>query len=764
MKANYLSIKMTRKLLTAILFAFGVSFTSCQKDIPSVDTYLDLGISDDKLRIDAPAEGIADVESTPNTDYLKERLWYNVHTDYQAWQVEVEYLYDADLDWITIWPKSGVLDGRFSVSVARNKATPYPREAIIYVKSGGVTLKSIRVTQAPVPAKLELGMEGLTRITFASKASSKTARLSTNVLWVAEIVTPDADWLSISDFEDQSLLLTTVENPNDYPRSAVVRFTMIGGLEDKSVDLNVVQRDKSTDAEFADRRSIAEVLAQVGPTGGEVQGNVYVEAYVTSDLTTRNFDTKRRWPGTDSPKQTFWQEYMYENRYMWVQDDSGKGLMLEWLSGELNDYPLNTKVKMHLVGTTIVTDAFTGSLKIGSVEPDMIFDSEESTGITPVQLDSFDNIADYVNSLVTIDPVQFALPYGTYVNIDERYFNQQYVTDVTVNSVPYCETSRQYGHLIMDKNGNRYRLVTECTFTERYIRAIPQGSGPLTAIVTKNRLAGENHIVLRLRSDSDNEVSNDASTRLTKIISRFGPHLHTDTGKETVEADISNGTGGKANGKLRTGVFVKVTPTGNSTGMYWSQTYARMPTFLSSINIAKEKFNGLMQDAQTTVLPQPENVNPVMYCSMNANHMWNTSLASQIPDAKLGGWLITLNTEGITGDLYLTFDTSSSQSGPAWMRLQWKEITVESPLFTTKDKWNTIVPRYEIPNWDVNFHCLQYSFKLPDEIKGKKEVVIRHITDYEDDGTEAKRAARNGAVSGNGGTNRIGVWTLEELK
>ncbi len=751
MKANkYLSIKAVRILPIAVLLALAVGFTACQKDDPTVDTYIDLGIPDDKLKIEAPVEGIADKESTSDQSYLKNRLWYNVHTDYQAWQIEVEYLYDADLDWVTVWPKNGEVDGRFSVSVARNKTTPYLREALVHIKSGGQTLKTIKVSQAAVAPVLELGMEGLTRMTFASKASEKTAKLNTNVLWVAEITTPNTDWLSLSDFEAQSVLLTVKANPGSSPRSAVVRFTMIGGSDDLFVDLSVVQRDKSTDPEYATLTTIADVLNKVGPNGGEIEENVYVEACVTSDLSRRNFDSRRQWPGTESTSQTFYADYMYEKRYMWIQDESERGLMLEWLSADFNNYPLNTKLKVHLVGATVVKDAFTGALKIGSVEPDMIFGSEESDGIAPVELDSFDNIADYVNTLIKVNPVQFALPYGTYVNIDERYFNQQYMTDVTTSSVPYCETSRQYGHFIMDKHGNRYRLVTECTFTERYIRAIPSGSGPLTAIVTKNWLANENQIVLRLRMDSDNEVSDDASTRLTNVISRFGPYTYNSSGLPSIQAAIGNGT-------FRTGVFTKVTPSGDGTGMYWSQTYARMPKSLSDITI---------DDAgvQSTDVPQPSDANEFMYPCINANQMWNPNLASVIPDAKIGGWIITLDTRGVTGDLYLTFDSSSSQSGPAWMRLQWKEIVVPSDSFTTKDTWNTIITRYEIPNWDVNFHCQQYSYKLPAEIKGKKEVIIRHITDFESDGSEAKRAARNGAVAGNGGTNRMGVWSLEELK
>lgn len=740
MKTNlYRMIGVGRAMAAAVvLVSLMFGFEACKTD-PVSNSYVKLGYLDEE----------SDEISIPVTGQEKP-LWFNLYSDHSAWTVEVDYLYDADLNWITVWPNKGSGDGRFGITVNENKDTPYLREANVNIISNGTVIRTVNVKQEAVAPRLKLGMEGLTRLTFSSKAAEKTAILNTNTLWRAEITSMSEEgWLSLTDFSEQAQSISVTANTGTAERTAVIRFTMVGGTGELFVDLDIKQRDSSTDAEFATLTTIEDILNQLGPGGGEITENVYIDGYVTSDLSTRNFDVKRQWPVTDATSE-FDQAINYEKRFMWVQDEGEKGMMFEWLSGTYNIYELNTNVKIHLIGCTVVTDAFTGAPKIGNVEPDMVFESQASDGIAPVELNSFDNIADYVNTLVKISPVQFALPYGTYVNINEGYFNEKFTDDATRYAVPYCETSRQYGHLIMDGNGNTCRLVTECTFTERYIRSMPQGSGALTAIVTKNYLAGENHYVLRLRSDSDNEISEDASTRLTKIVSRFGPY-------EYNASRISNVTATEGNGSMKTGVSTSISSSSSDGVMYWSSTYARFIT--TGITIDEK-------GAQSPDIPQSENIYTSAYACVNSANIWNPSLASSIADSRLGGWIFTLSTVGVTGDLYLTFDSSSSAAGPAWMRLQWKEIVDPNDEFTTKDQWNTIVSRYELPNWNTNLHMHQYSFKLPDELKGRNKIIIRHITDFEADGTTAPARATRipGTTASNGGTNRFGLWTLEEIK
>lgn len=762
MKANlHKLIDMGRAALIAlVLLSFTIGFSACAKD-PVTNSYSKIGYSpnadDDTSNpvftdgvLNVPAEGWKVVEDLKEVD---KKTWFNFHSDYPTWNVEVEYLFDKELDWITVWPKNGTDDGRFYIRVATNSDTPYVREAIVYVKSGGNTLDSFKVRQEAVAPKLSLGMEGLTRLTFSNQPSEKTAILNTNVIWNAEIIAnsdPDNDWLEFGEFTKTTQNFSVKENKGSGERTATVRFKMAGGAGEIFTDLNIKQRDASTSPQFATLKTISQILAETGPTGGEIAGNVYIEGYVISDLSTRNFDVKRRWTVTD-PNVKFDAAVDYDTKLMWVQDDSNKGLMFEWLAGMYNTYPLNTKVKIHLVDCTVVVDGWTGCLKIGSVEPDAVFESAESDGVTPVKLTSLDNIADYENTLVTISPVQFAIPYGTYVNIDERGFNTQFTTTSTTGTswaVPYCETSRQYGHQIMDKNGNTIRLMSECTFTERYARMMPEGSGDLTAIVTRHYLANKNEYVLRLRRDSDNEVSDDASTRISNVVSRFGPWIQTGVNMTEIKANDGNGS-------LRTSVYTSFTAN-SSTGVYWSYTYGRVEPTTIVID---------QDGVQTPAVAQDnDNLTETVYSCLNSNQMWNSAYASIITEPKLGGWFFTLSTKDVAADsqMVLSFDTSSSGSGPAWMRLQWLEIVDENDLYKPKNEWNTLVERYEIGHWDINQHLQQYSYKLPKAMNGKNKIVIRHITDF-DGSKDNERASRNGSATGSGGTNRIGSWRIEEI-
>lgn len=128
---------------------------------------------------------------------------------------------------------------------------------------------------------------------------------------------------------------------------------------------------------------------------------------------------------------------------------------------------------------------------------------------------------------MTLKKVEFAQPAGTYCNIDERYTQStpSYATIAyNATAMPFCDGNDFYGHLLRDEEGNTCKLYTTTWFLDRFATLIPEGSGPLTGIVTKyyKQSTGEVYII-RLRQHEDNRVSADASTRMSKTLIQFGP-------------------------------------------------------------------------------------------------------------------------------------------------------------------------------------------------------------------------------------------------
>lgn len=96
--------------------------------------------------------------------------------------------------------------------------------------------------------------------------------------------------------------------------------------------------------------------------------------------------------------------------------------------------------------------------------------------------------------------------------------------------MPFCDGNDFYGHLLRDEEGNTCKLYTTTWFLDRFAALVPEGSGPLTGIVTKyyKQSTGEVYII-RLRQHEDNQVSTDASTRMSKTLIQFGPFGDTNT-------------------------------------------------------------------------------------------------------------------------------------------------------------------------------------------------------------------------------------------
>lgn len=291
-----------------------------------------------------------------------------------------------------------------------------------------------------------------------------------------------------------------------------MRFQAIGtNMEKLYADLTIVQFDTAQDPNNGEKLTVAEAVARYADAG-KITDNVWVEGYVTSDREKRNFDLN----------------------VMTLQDDSRRGLLFEFASTNDNTFRMNERLKVHLLGQQLVTDATTRSLKVAAFTSNSVFERDEAgTGIAPVELESIAELPNYENTLVTLKKVEFVQPAGTYCNIDERYTQStpSYATIAyNATAMPFCDGNDFYGHLLRDEEGNTCKLYTTTWFLDRFAALVPEGSGPLTGIVTKyyKQSTGEVYII-RLRRHEDNRVSSDASTRMSKTLIQFGPFDDTNT-------------------------------------------------------------------------------------------------------------------------------------------------------------------------------------------------------------------------------------------
>ncbi|MDE5638066.1 MAG: hypothetical protein K2I43_08665, partial [Alistipes sp.] len=362
---------------------------------------------------------------------------------------------------------------------------------------GGSISKSIFVSQSCGELLLAIDM-GSDNMNASASKTQVTVSLDTNVGWLPEVLGDAAGWLSFGDATETSQVVEVAANEGA-ERSGTVRFQAIGtGFENLYVDVHINQFDMEHDPYNGVHKTIREIVeslpAGVSTTIGE---NVWVEGYVTSDPAKLNFEANR----------------------MFIQDESGRGMQFEFASARDNVYALGEKLRIHLYNADLVIDEVTRGRKVASFTSGAVFDRSTGEGIEPVELDYIENLDMYENTLVTLRSVEFSIPMGTYVNIDER---TNLKAQGNPSALPYCDGTHFYGHLLCDARGNTVKLYSRDTFLDRVAAVMPNGSGPVTGIVSKYTKNGVTQNILTLRSHADNGVAADGE-RLTNTLVRFGP-------------------------------------------------------------------------------------------------------------------------------------------------------------------------------------------------------------------------------------------------
>lgn len=641
----------------------------------------------------------------------------------------IETAYPEDEEWIDVWPNEGSRDARFKITVDANTGA-YSRTSSVNVVVAGRIIKSIVISQAGGDARLALDM-GSDNMNASARKTQVTVSLDTNIGWLPEALGDAVGWLSFGEATETTQVVDVAAN-DGAERTGTVRFQAIGtGFESLYVDVHINQFDMEHDPYNGTHKTIREIVESL-PAGvsATVDENVWVEGYVTSDPAKLNFEANR----------------------MFIQDESGRGLQFEFASAKDNVFAMGEKLKIHLYNADLVIDEVTRGRKVASFTSGAVFDRTTGGGIEPVELDYIENLDMYENTLVTLRNVEFSIPMGTYVNIDER---TNLKAQGNPSALPYCDGTHLYGHLLCDAHGNTIKLYSRDTFLDRVAAVMPKGSGPVTGIVSKYTKNGVTQNILTLRSHADNGVAADGE-RLTNTLVQFGPL----TGYEGVPQLLSSvGTA-----QLKSSVFERVAALGSSdsgsNALGWSFSYARRdPAEVTLSSTGVQSVTPAINNSAST----PTLIN-IFFC-VEGQKFWNAT-GSTINREGMGqdelgeAWIVNVDDFRCSGgNLALVFSAASSQTGPMYFDLEWADDEL-API----SQWHKFGEHIN-PDWYTCLQCQQYTYPLPDELKSKTKFTIRMRVSKN---LRAGVGMTNGKESGvdvlSGGSPRFGYWAITELK
>ncbi|MBQ5635845.1 MAG: BACON domain-containing protein [Alistipes sp.] len=598
---------------------------------------------------------------------------------------ELKPTFEEDNEWCKSWPSEGKNDARVAIKVFENK-TAYPRTCEMNIVSRGQVMATIVFNQTANNPHMEFAYAypDDTKIVNEFGESAKI-RVDSNVEWKAEL-TYDIDWLRLGEKTSEYQELIIDENVDDEARTASVLFRALGtDIEHRLY----ISQGTAAEFEAASKWTIKEVLNSLENGEGGIADNVYVEGYVISDYTTRNFDA----------------------RQMVIMDESNAGMCVEFEDVYSNIYPLNTKVTIHLKDLLFVadddvitpTDGTFGS-KVAGLPSSRVKFAEPSAGIAPIELTSGDDLDQYEHCLVTLKDVEFAVPYGTYCNVNEDFSLDYNNIDGLGTAYDYSKSymyttfGHEFVHPLRDSQDNIVELYTLRSATFRAARLINEGSGDITGVVMHRVKDGESLYHIRMRNLEDDQTSADPETRRAKPVLKIGPW--------TAAKALDKLTASVGKGDLRPSFGNHGVVKGSTTtSAYLADSWARCTA--ATYNESTNKWYPLYATAEG-----------VTYYTLKAINWWDNNY-NRIADQSGCAWVVNTTTAGIEGRLSFEFAMCSSGGGPRPFVVEYAE-SEDAPA----SEW-TQVQDIISPNISVSYSQKLYTVDLPAACNNKQNLTIR---------------------------------------
>lgn len=588
------------------------------------------------------------------------------------WKIEMA---DTSQTWVNIWPKEGSDDGVFAVKVSKQPSVnPAYREAKFRVvgKQYNNIIEEITVSQRGLDPSLKLGVTTTPpKVVISSNGESNyTVGVTSNVDWTAKVGESGEGWITIDNVTDNQISFSVPQYTGTVPRTGRIEFDATTERM-TTVELIVYQSIPLDIGENAELKTIAEVYEKLGGLEGTIRENVKVQGTVISDQASGN---------CPNPAAFF------------VQDASGRAIQFRVQEGS-HSLQLNSLVTVPLMNTQSVIDD-NGQPYI-TISTERIRDVVVAGGaaITPKVLGSVSELTDeMLNSLVTIENLQYAFAHGTYFNANEgSIYSGGRSTDLpqllldkdgkTISNYVYGGTSIETGSVF-----KHYELLTDDPMLE------------LTGIVIKM----ENEFAIRIRNIND-RVKGTEARRYVGVTEFYWP-----------EEAIADGT--------------ELTPKIGSGQLYVN--FAPKAIHQSSSDF--RLYSGAVYVRVEAAVKGDEKG----YSSANCTG-WGRPLDGLTVTQR--AWHLATSTAGITDDLYICFSTTSSQSGPGPYVVEW--ATSEN------GGWNYVAD-YIAGNWEVTPGPKVFAMKLPDGCKNQPTLFVRFRISSDE------RVDKKGVIAA-GGTNRM---------
>lgn len=704
-------MKLSKYLLPAILAAAALP-AGCSDDRPEYSTevvFRDGG----GTYVATPAGGAASV------------MFYS---QCGHWEIVVP---EEAREWLEVWPHYGDDNGKIDFTVARLDRA-YDRSATLDIVAVRGVVGQISILQRGADPTMRFDLLS-NHIRADYQGTPVTVNVEANFDWEVDILPAEGEgpveWLSLGERTPSSQQFLFKDNTGQPKRQCSVRFRMVDGTH--YVDLPVTQRAGDNVYERAEHITVKELLDQVrlNESGAwEIEPNYAVDAWVISDFKHKNLP----------------------DSVLWVQDASGRGLKLllkdkqDFLTPpaeRMGWYDRGSRLSLHLCGLEFRRDA-EGNLAIFDFPASVVMaKGEEPASRLAVERADFSDVENWVNTLVVVDPVEFVFTYGCYTNYWEvaaqsiDKVEELWKTDVPAAYKRTFSDFRLYPQLLRDRTGRVARALFSCDFTQALSKNIPQGRGALRGIVTM--YGGEAVLCLR---DNDDDKLPATGDRTASTLLKGGPWRDDSRTEAAFEVGNENGDRSQIVFSLRNSVWENdgVAPKGTvdgtqmTSGMYWLSAAIRY-------------------DHAKKYAASDEN----RYLSLNALNWWNGtgSILSNVHDAGEGFILRTNTLRNATGDLWLSFSTTSSLGGPGELKIQWAETDAADLTGVNFDD----IAAYDSPVLNYTPYLMPYSVRLPDAMKGKEHVVILFRC------ASKVNAKRGGEVVATG-TNRLGSIEIAEIK
>lgn len=565
----------------------------------------------------------------------------------------------VDAAWLSVENGSGTGDGKLVLSSDKNGTVSSRTAEFFIVTTKNGKYCKIELTQLATTPFIELDQNNLE---VGARPRSHEIELNTNIpaggisVEIQYEQEEGDNWIVGINVEPNVLTFQTILNNLSSERVAtiILSYQDVSGEEIEVWDMLTVTQMASGNEPPAERADFSYVK---NLPLGEITENIYIEGNIVSTGVSDNFR---------------------KNTHI-IQNDNSSAIAFEASENlSLNKYD---KVQLLLDGSQIETfdDCGTRYRVIKGINSANILKSESDVNFAPEVIHITDLTEDHLLSVITLQDVEFAMPYGGYANFHEYYVTQPFADYAT----------KHYPAPMRDIEGGNLYLITNREVTYRR-NPIPKGSGMITGLVVKMNDSAYGDLgtySIRHLEESDINIDPDPTKRFSEILVEW--ELEPTTGFSNGTPSLPPTTGSSNATLLKDG----------TTGFHSGNT----PNGIYLI----DKYRGDKLGANTVISKSNFNVDS-----------WGTGRY----------WIMdNVSTLGITTSLSLTIEANSVGSTGTWGGP--RDFVVEYSL--DGESWHQVAS-YQLTGQieagmtqNVTAGPKIFTYNLPDELLNKPNIKIR---------------------------------------